>query len=177
MGREGHSEGKLRPQPRDPTGSDPHVSREALSQLPPPPEPWWSREEQGGAGGVEKLACCSSSRRIWHGLGVGVECHGAHPVPHPRPSSPAPNREGARPCPPASPSMHPAPGAPGRRGASSLHSRERGETTCAPRQGRRSRTHDPAPPSRGDNINTQDPGPALVPACISAGGDPHSCKY
>lgn len=86
-GREGHSEGKLRPQPRDPTGSDPHVSREALSQLPPPPEPWWSREEQGGAGGVEKLACCSSSRRIWHGLGVGVECPGPILSPIPAPAA------------------------------------------------------------------------------------------
>lgn len=45
------------------------------------------------------------------------------------------------------------------------------------RGGGRSRTHDPVPPSRGNNINTQDPGPAPVPVCINTGGDPHSYKY
>lgn len=45
------------------------------------------------------------------------------------------------------------------------------------RWGGRSRTHDPLPPSHGNNINTQDPGPAPVLVCISTGGDPQGYKY
>lgn len=100
----------------------------------------------GGAGrsrGVEKLACCSS-RRIWHGLGwSGVPR--AHPVPHPRPSSPALELRGSPAMLSCVTAIAPSPRGSRQKGHK-LSTLEGKRGPPLPRQGRRSRTHDPALP-------------------------------
>lgn len=90
---------------------------------------------------MEKLACCSSSRRIWHGLGVGVGCPGPTLSPISAPTAlPLTERE---PCHALLRHRHRTqlPGLQAE-GAQALCTRGKRETTCAPRQGSRSRTHD-----------------------------------